>query len=364
LTKLLTMIAAFFAAIAATFSPGDPATPTGGAPAHVVVAPPPAPPEIAQEIRALGEGFDGKVGIAVRDVQAGWTAEFNGDALLPQQSVSKLWVALATFDDIDRGHGALDNQVLIRKQDLSVFHQPLRAKVDHDGYVASVEELLTLALAKSDNAAADILMRRAGGGEAVQHVIDQKNLGAIRAGTEQRLLQSKIAGMTWRPEYAIDWGFQYARAELPDEYRKARLDAYVADPEDGASPAAIVAALARLKKGQLLSPASTERMLAIMSDTVTGRSRLRAGLPDGWAVAHKTGTGQELNARVTGWNDVGLLTAPDGRTYAVAVMIGETTASAGARHALFQNVARAIVKFHETRFPAQQQVQAEPKAAA
>ena len=358
------MIAAFFAAITATFAPGEQTTPTGGPAPHVVVAPPPAPPELVQELRALGEGFDGKAGIAIRDVQTGWTADFNGDGLFPQQSVSKLWVALATFEDIDRGHGALDNQVLIQKKDLSVFHQPLRAKVDHDGYVATVDELLTLALAKSDNAAVDILMRRAGGGEAVQQVIDDKKLGAIRAGTEQRLLQSKIAGMNWRPEYAIDWGFQYARAELPDDYRKARLDAYVADPDDGASPVAIVEALARLKKGQLLSPASTQRMLAIMSDTDTGRSRLRAGVPEGWTVAHKTGTGQELNARVTGWNDVGLLTAPGGRTYAVAVMIAETTAPGGARNALFQNVARMVVKFHEQRFPPQQQAATEEKKAA
>ena len=33
---------------------------------------------------------------------------------------------------------------------------------------------------------------------------------------------------------------------------------------------------------------------------------------------HKTGTGQELSGRATGYNDVGLLTAPDGRTYAEA----------------------------------------------
>lgn len=363
----MNMIAAVFAAVTATFAPGDHATPTGGAPKHVVVAPPPAPPELVEEVRALGEGFDGTVGIAVRDVATGWTAQFNGEALLPQQSVSKLWVALATFEDIDAGRQTLDTQVLVRREDLSVFHQPIRARVDHDGYVATVDELLTLALAKSDNAATDILMRRTGGAEAVQHVVDEHHLGKIRAGLEQRYLQSKIAGMTWRPEYAVNWTFQFARAELPDAYRKARLDAYIADPDDGAAPVAIVDALARLHKGQLLSAASTQRMLEIMSHTDTGRSRLRAGVPEGWSVAHKTGTGQEMSPRVTGWNDVGLLTAPDGRVYAVAVMIADTRAPTGARNALFQNVARTVVKFHEGRLaprPEQQQAKVETRAAA
>ncbi|HEX6859945.1 MAG TPA: class A beta-lactamase [Caulobacteraceae bacterium] len=358
------MIAALIAAVTATFAPHEQATPTRGAAAHVVVAPPPAPPELARELRAAGEGFNGRVGIAIRDVQSGWTAEFNGDELFPQQSVSKLWVALATFDDIDHGRARLDEPVVMRREDLSVFHQPIRGRIDSDGYETTVDELLTYALAKSDNAANDFLMRKTGGGQAVQDVIRNKGLGKIRAGTEERLLQAKIAGMTWRPEYGIDWGFQYARAELPDAYRKAKLDEYVADPDDGAAPTAIVAALARLKKGQLLSRPSTDRMLEILSETVTGRSRLRSGLPDGWTIAHKTGTGQELGARVTGWNDVGLLTAPDGRTYAVAVMIADTTAPAGQCNALFQKVARLVADFHDKRFAEQQQTQNDTGEAA
>ena len=44
-----------------------------------------------------------------------------------------------------------------------------------------------------------------------------------------------------------------------------------------------------------------------------------------------------------GINDVGLLTAPDGRTYAVAVMIRQTTRPPSARHAIMQNVVRAVI---------------------
>ena len=351
------MIAALVAAVIATFAPqSQHASPTGGPAQHVEVAPP-APTELVRQVQALGAGFNGQAGIAIRDVESGWTAAYRGDELFPQQSVSKLWVALATLDGVDKGRTRLDEPILIRREDLSVFHQPIRAKVGSQGYSATVDELLMGAIAKSDNAANDVLMRRAGGGEAVQQVLEGKALGAIRAGTEERLLQARIAGMSWRPEYSVDWSFQYARAELPDDYRKANLDAYLADPPDGAAPAAIVGALARLKRGQLLSAASTQHLLDIMGQTETGRSRLRAGLPEGWTIQHKTGTGQELGARVTGWNDVGLVTAPDGRTYAVAVMIAETTQPAGARNALFQKVARALADHHATAFPPQVQAQ-------
>ena len=55
--------------------------------------------------------------------------------------------------------------------------------------------------------------------------------------------------------------------------RKAAFDRYVEDPYDGAAPSAIVDALARLKRGELLSPASTARLLSIMGNTKTGANR-------------------------------------------------------------------------------------------
>ena len=41
--------------------------------------------------------FAGEVGIAVREVDTGWTTSWNGDRYFPQQSVSKFWVAITAF---------------------------------------------------------------------------------------------------------------------------------------------------------------------------------------------------------------------------------------------------------------------------
>jgi beta-lactamase class A len=108
-----------------------------------------------------------------------------------------------------------------------------------------------------------------------------------------------------------------------------------------------VTALARLQSGELLSPRSTQRMLSIMSQTRTGRQRLTGGLAEGWSIAHKTGTGQILGTTQAGYNDIGILTAPDGRHYAVAVMIGRTAAPNITRMQLMQNVTRAVIAYHD-----------------
>jgi len=85
-----------------------------------------------------------------------------------------------------------------------------------------------------------------------------------------------------------------------------------------------------------------------MSHTHTGPNRLRGGLKDGWALSHKTGTGQELGGVQAGYNDIGILTAPDGRTsYAVAVMIKKTSTPLPVRMRLMNNVVRAVIAQYE-----------------
>src|SRR5207248_4074135 len=129
-----------------------------------------------------------------------------------------------------------------------------------------------------------------------------KHLGAIRFYNGERALQSKIAGLIWSPSYSIGNAFFEARDALPLTVRKASFDRYVADPYDGAAPSAIVNALARLKRGELLAPSSTQHLLAIMSNTKTGANRLKGGLQAGWVLNHKTGTGQVLGTEQAGYN--------------------------------------------------------------
>ncbi len=286
------------------------------------------------------------MGIAVEDIQDGWAAAFDGTTSYPQQSVAKLWVALAVFDAADRGQIGLADPVVVHSADMSVFNQPMQKMLVDDAYATSIDGLLVWSLAQSDNAANDILIRRLPTG-AVQQLINRRRLGPIRAGEPESLLEAKIAGLEWRADYSFGRAFWDARDQVPAALRQAKLDAYVANPDDGATPIAIVQGLSRLKRGELLSPTSTARFLQIMQMAQTGPMRLKAGLAPGWDIAHKTGTGQDLADESTGYNDVGLLTAPDGRTYAVAVMIAATRKPVPDRQTLMADVARAVVAQHD-----------------
>jgi beta-lactamase class A len=321
-------------------------------PAVSIAVPPPAPRvaraapvQLTTEIAQLARGFQGRFGIAVRAVDEGWTVQANAHQREPQQSVSKLWVALTVLDLRDQGKLRLDEPIVVRPQDITLFHQPIAYLVKGDGYRTTIGDLLSRALTHSDNTANDRMLTRVGGPQAVRAMIERKQLGDIRFGPGERLLQSKTAGLVWNQSWAGTNGFEIARSRLTPAARTAALDAYVADPPDGAAPIAIADALARLTRGELLSETSTRILLDTMGASVTGRARLRAAVPGGWTIAHKTGTGQDLGTRNAGFNDVGLLTAPDGRRYAIAVMIGDSRRPIRDRQQLIQSVAAAVARY-------------------
>jgi beta-lactamase class A len=321
--------------------------------ARPVAAAPQAPRALRDRIDALGREFDGRVGIAVQSINDGWSTGWKEDDLYPQQSVSKLWVAITALDAVDKGRVDLEDKVTLGRTDLTLFHQPIAALVrKKGGFTTTLDNLMFKAITTSDNTANDELMRSVGGPDAVRKMIAAKHLGAIRFYNGERALQSKIAGLIWSPSYSIGNAFFEARNALPKRVRKAAFDRYVADPYDGAAPSAIVDALARLKRGELLSHASTDRLLYIMSHTKTGPNRLKGGLERGWTLNHKTGTGQVFGPYQAGYNDIGILTAPDGKSYSVAVMIKLTATTLPVRMKLMNNVVEAVIDQHDRRFGA------------
>ena len=109
--------------------------------------------------------------------------------------------------------------------------------------------------------------------------IAKNDLGKIRFGPGERLLQSGIAGMEWKQNLSYRRTFYAARAKVPVERRRQALEAYLADPVDGASPQAIARALDKLARGELLSENSTRLLQSILKRTRSGPNRLKAGVP-------------------------------------------------------------------------------------
>ncbi|KER38044.1 beta-lactamase [Sphingobium indicum F2] len=314
------------------------------APERVAPARPQPPADLLNAVQGLGTSFKGKVGISVRNMDEGWMVSFNGGRMLPQQSVSKLWVAIAVMDAVDHGALSLSDPVTVRRSDLTVFHQPIRPLVTKAGYRTTIGKLLEMALTRSANSCNDVLLWKVGGPEAIRAMLKRKRINDVGFGPGERKLQARTAGLQWRPEWAGGWGFLKARAAMPFAARDRALKRYLANPYDGASANGVTLGLMLLKQGKLLSKSSTRHLLSLMRASRTGPLRLRSGLRNGWTLAHKTGTGQDLGSLTTGYNDVGILVSPEGHRYAVAVMIASTRAPIPARMRLMGDVTRAVIR--------------------
>ena len=301
----------------------------------------PPPAAFQRELVAAAQAFPGDVGVAVFDVNEGWLAAYQGDRPFPQQSVSKVWVAVGLLDQVDRGLINLASSLTIQRQDLSAMNQPIAALVKPT-FTTTLDDLLIRAIRDSDNAANDLLIGQAGGVRRIQAILAVKGVTGVQLGMDEKHLQAVINGLTWRPEYAGTSAITLARARLPLALREATLANYVSHPIDGATPDGTVEGLAALAKGRLLTPASTQKLVGIMDRVRTGKRRLKGGLESGWMLAHKTGTGPDLRGASVGINDVGLLTAPDGHLYAVAVYIAHTRAPTPVRLAFMQRIAELV----------------------
>jgi beta-lactamase class A len=259
-------------------------------------------------------------------------------------------VAAAIMDGVDRRALSLGDRTALSPSDLSIFHQPIRKKILAGGYNPALLELLSFAMTQSDNAANEALFQRIGGKAGVENFLTQKGINRITMSQGEKELQTGIAGLQWDPRFSYDRHFWDARSALPWQQRKRAIEDYVANPPDGATPLAVADGLSKLQSRQLISARSTAYLLDLMMQSKTGPDRLKSGLSPGWTLAHKTGTGQVLQMQddehagiFTAYNDVGILSSPQGRHYALVVMIGRTMRPVAERQALMRAVTQSVI---------------------
>lgn len=134
--------------------------------------------------------------------------------------------------------------------------------------------------------------------------------------------------------------------------RKSRLDrielalntAIPGDLRDTTTPWSTAADLQATLLGQALSAASRDRLRGWMTAAQTGLARLRAGLPAGWQVADKTGTGDNGTA-----NDIAVAWTPDGPVVITCYLTGAKAATPAARESAIADVGRVVAETFSVR---------------
>lgn len=225
------------------------------------------------QIAALEASLGGRIGVSALESGSGRRIDHRGDERFAMCSTFKWLLAATVLARADEGALALSQSVSYTADDLPPHSPITRAHLGQGAM--DVEAMCAAAVEESDNGAANLLLRAIGGPAIVT-------------------------------EYARSIGDPLTRL---DRTELSLNENRPGDQRDTTTPNAAVADLNRVLLADALRPRSRERLIGWMRNCETGLDRLRAGLPPGWVIADKTGTGTGTG-RTSAANDIAVAWPP------------------------------------------------------
>lgn len=276
----------------------------------------PALDGLEQQIELVSHATDGAVGMSAIHLETKRSVSLHGAEGFPMASTFKVPVATQILTLVDQGKLRLDTPISLTPSDLHPGSGILTPLLFHPGVSLSVENLLEIMLVVSDNSAADVMLREAGGPAAVTARMRALGFNGIRVDRPTALLIADWVGEKnlppqdqWTPEM---WHRLFSA--LPEAEHKHAAEIATADPRDTATPNDMTSLLAGLWNKTFLQPQSAQLLLEMMHRCQTGQARIAGMLPHGTDLAHKTGS---LSGIV---DDVGIITLPRDRGH-VAISV-------------------------------------------
>ncbi len=271
--------------------------------------------ELEQRLKTICDRAGGTVGLSLIHIESGKTISINGKSQLSLYSVFKLPLAIAVLKDIEENRLRLDQKIHVTPAEI-VQGAPGNTALWQKPVDVTVERLIEVSIALSDNTSTDKLLQLVGGPPKVT----------------ERMRSLGFQNIDVRSTVA--------------EYVKTRQNPNTGSAED------LAKLLVQLHEGKILQPSQTNLIIGFMERATTGLNRLRGNLPRGTVVADKTGSGEKDDAtRVAkATNDVGIITLPSDRGHlAMAVLVSQSTLPDAAQEKLIAELARAAYDAYSSR---------------
>ena len=306
------------------------------------------PAKLTAQFQAVADRAPtGTLGVAVEDLTTGQVMSFNGERRFPVEGVAKAPLGAAVLAEVDAGRLKLDQTVTLEGEDLSPPYSPIAdAWPGRKDY--TIGELLERAVGDGDNTAADLLMREVGGPGAVTAWLQGRKVEHLDIDRYARQLQPDSLGLaSFRADWKGEAAYRAALNTVPAQTRRRATLAYLADPKDTATPLGAVRFLEALNQNELLTPASTRRLIGLMLHSPAAPDRLRAALPKEARLAHMSGAARTDLGFSPVVNDIGVYRLKDGRKIAVAVFLSGSSLNPAEQGRLIADVGRIVIKAAE-----------------
>lgn len=265
---------------------------------------------LEQKISCITKGKQATVGISVLGFENNYKYNQNGDKKFAMMSIFKFHVACAALDLVDKGKLSLDQKILIKKSELYTTWSPYKEKHPEGNTEATLSEIIYYTVALSDNNLCDVLIELVGGTQAVQKFMDAKRIK--------------------------DFQIKYKERDMA-------LNGWNSLFENYTTTNSTVQLLKKFYDGQLLSKKSTNYLMQIMLRTKTGTNKIVEQLPKGTPAAHRTGSsGMKDNLLTIAENDMGIITLPNGKHYAIAVYVSNSKETEAENCKIISDISKAV----------------------
>lgn len=259
-----------------------------------------AAPVPKASIASVEARLKGRIGVFA--LRGSTTVEHRADERFAYCSTFKWILGAAVLKRVEEGKLDLARRVTYGEKDLL---EPCALTRAHLQEGMSIGELCAATIATSDNAAANLLEPMVGGPSGMQAFVRSLGDAVMRFDRVEPELNSNLPG----------------------------------DPRDTTTPKAMARLLRTVLETEMLTKASREQLLGWMKATTTGKNRIRAGVPQGWTVANKTGTGSNGIA-----NDVAVLYPPQGAPIFLCIFTESRKAKPQVREAAIAEVTRLALE--------------------
>ena len=268
---------------------------------------------LKKKILQITKDKNATVAVSVLDFGNDKTVHINGNKKLPMLSVFKFHIGLAVLNEVDQGKLNLDQKILIKKSDLlENTWSPIRERFPEGDIEMPLGLLIKYTVAESDNNGCDILLRLIGGTETVQKFINSKGVRnfTIKADEEQ-----------------MHQGFEFMYLNTTTANSANQL-------------------LKDFRDKKIVSKTSTDFLMTTMLETSTGKNKIVAQLPESVPVAHKTGSsGKNEKGLTAAENDIGIVTMPGGKSYALSIFVSDSMESAETNTKMIADISKVVFDY-------------------
>jgi beta-lactamase class A len=256
---------------------------------------------LAAQLAELERSANGRLGVALIDTGSQREITYRGEERFAMASTFKVLAAGAVLQ-----HSVTQPDVLAKRirydRAALLSYAPVTGKHLAEGM--TVAELCAAAIEWSDNTAANLLLTEIGGPQRITQLARSLHDDKTRLDRWEPALNTAIPG----------------------------------DERDTSTPRAMARNLQQLALGDALPQAQQQQLIGWLKNSQTGAKSIRAGVPAGWAVGDKTGSGDYGTT-----NDLAILWPPHGKPLVLAIYFTQAKADAPARRDVLATATRQVL---------------------